>query len=48
VRETVTNGMASLQAERASDPGRSLGARLRAIASRVLPAFDLTSEADRP
>ena len=38
--------MASLRAERDADPGRSLRSRLRAIAARVVPAFDLAGEAD--
>lgn len=45
VRATVTTGMEALQQERLTDPGGSLGARLRAIAARMLPAFDLAGEA---
>lgn len=47
VRATVSSGMETLQAERQADPGASLGARLRAIAAKALPAFDIAGEAQQ-
>ena len=41
VRSAVEAGMAALQSERASDPARDLGPRLRQAVAKWLPAFDL-------
>jgi hypothetical protein len=45
VRHTVTSGMETVQQDRAADPGASLWSRLRAIAAKALPAFDIAGEA---